>query len=37
MKHFTHPPDFSLEIFRKEREKLGEFTSFLGVNCVFSA
>ncbi len=37
MKHFIHPPDFPGEIFTKEREKLGEFTSFLGVNSVFSA
>jgi hypothetical protein len=36
MKHFIHPPDFCGEIFTKEREKLGEFTSFLSVNCVFS-
>jgi hypothetical protein len=37
MKHFIHPPDFCGEIFTKEREKLGEFTSVLSVNCVFSA
>ncbi len=37
MKHFIHPPDFCGEIFTKDREKLGEFTSFLSVNCVFSA
>ncbi len=37
MKHFIHPPDFGGEIFTKERGKLGEFTSFLSVNSVFSA
>jgi len=37
MKHFIHPPDFCGEIFTKDSEKLGEFTSFLSVNCVFSA
>jgi hypothetical protein len=37
MKHFIHPPDFCGEFFTRERGKLGEFTSFLRVNCVFSA